>query len=130
MDMLTVMILIVISAVAFFLLFVVASLILDHLLTRGRPRLVPGFQAGVTPGKDQEKGGTEEQTPDIFLCHSKKDLAFVRRLARDLHELRVYAWFDEWELGPGDSLHDSITRALEQSAHIGVVVSPDSVESA
>ena len=72
---------------------------------------------------------TEYHSPDIFLCHSKEDVTFVRKLARDLHELQIYAWFDEWELMLGGSLHDSIARALEQSAHIGVVVSPDSVES-
>ena len=35
---------------------------------------------------------------DIFLCHSTVDKAFVRRLARDLREVMVSAWFDEWEL--------------------------------
>ncbi len=66
---------------------------------------------------------------DIFLCHSNKDKKFVRRLARDLHEFAVISWFDEWELAPGDSLHESIGRALEGVSFIGVIISPNSVSS-
>jgi len=66
---------------------------------------------------------------DIFLCHSSEDKEFVRRLAHDLHEFRVSAWFDEWELEPGDSLFDRIGDALESSVYVGVVLSPASIES-
>jgi hypothetical protein len=71
----------------------------------------------------------ERQNPGIFLCYSKKDIGLVRQLHDDLRELRVDAWLDERELKPGDSLHDSIGRALERSAYVGAVVSPDSVKS-
>jgi hypothetical protein len=65
----------------------------------------------------------------LFLCHSSKDKEFVRQLADDLSVLGVAPWFDEWELGPGDSLHAVIGRAIAESAYLGVVVSPDSVSS-
>ena len=73
--------------------------------------------------------GPRLSQPDIFLCHSSKDKTFVRRLARDLRALCVYAWYDEWELLPGDSLHARIGEALQNARHIGVVLSPDSVSS-
>ena len=66
---------------------------------------------------------------DIFLCHSTVDKAFVRRLASDLRELKVSAWFDEWELGPGDSLVERIGAALETSVYVGVILSPASIKS-
>jgi hypothetical protein len=66
---------------------------------------------------------------DIFLCHSSVDKEFERRLARDLHEFKVIAWFDEWELQPGDSLVDRIGDALETSVYVGVILSPASVQS-
>jgi hypothetical protein len=72
----------------------------------------------------------KQRTPDIFLCHSSKDKEFVRKLARDLHDLLIYSWFDEWELAPGDSLHELIGKALEQSSYVGVILSPDSIKSA
>ncbi len=66
---------------------------------------------------------------DIFLCHSYKDKGFVRKLVIDLKEVSVDAWFDEWELEPGDSLLDKIGTALEKSVYIGVVLSPHSITS-
>jgi hypothetical protein len=49
----------------------------------------------------------------LFLCHSSKDKKFVRQLAEELTELSVDVWLDEWELQPGDSLHECIGSALE-----------------
>jgi hypothetical protein len=65
----------------------------------------------------------------IFLCHTSKDKAFVRKLANDLFTLDVIPWLDEWDLEPGDSLHGRIGDALEQCSFVGVVLSPDSVTS-
>jgi TIR domain len=93
--------------------------------------------------RNHEKSGGEEErmiTLDlnamfglrkstIFLCHSSTDKEFVRTLASDLSTLWVSPWFDEWELGPGDSLHGSIGKALSESAYLGIVISPDSVDS-
>jgi len=41
----------------------------------------------------------------------------------------VDVWFDEWELAPGDSLHECIGNALSTVAYVGVVLSPASVKS-
>lgn len=65
----------------------------------------------------------------VFLCHSHHDKPFVRRLANDLSALGVDVWLDEWELKPGDSLHEAIGLAIRASAHIGIVLSPHSVAS-
>ena len=65
----------------------------------------------------------------LFLCHSHSDKPFVRRLAKDLSELSVDVWLDDWELAPGDSLHDRVGNALSTVAYVGVVLSPDSVKS-
>ena len=64
-----------------------------------------------------------------FLCHSSQDKEFVRRLANDLNFLDVEVWFDEWELEPGSSLVECIGSALETSAYVIAVLSPDSVNS-
>lgn len=65
----------------------------------------------------------------IFLCHSHADKRFVRKLAGHLSILGVNVWMDEWELEPGDSLHECIGQALNSVAYVGVVLSPDSVSS-
>lgn len=66
---------------------------------------------------------------DIFLCHNCEDKDFVRKLATDLKQVSIDAWFDEWELEPGDSLLDRIGTALERSVYVGVILSPNSVNS-
>lgn len=60
--------------------------------------------------------------PDLFLSHSSRDKEFVRKLAEDLTFCQVDVWLDEWEIGPGDSLHDLIGNALERSRFVGVVL--------
>jgi len=60
--------------------------------------------------------------PDLFLSHSSRDKVFVRCLAEDLTFCMIDVWLDEWELGPGDSLHDKIGTALERSRFIGIVL--------
>ena len=69
------------------------------------------------------------QKHHIFLCHANKDKPFVRKLAKDLEVVSIHAWFDEWELAPGDSLHAKIGDALEDACYVAVIVSPDSMNS-
>jgi hypothetical protein len=38
------------------------------------------------------------------------------------HSAKVDAWLDEWEIQIGESLYDVITRALEKSRYIGIVL--------
>jgi hypothetical protein len=72
---------------------------------------------------------TKKAKTHLFLCHSHDDKPFVRKLAGHLSELGVDVWLDEWELAPGDSLHDCIGAALASASYVGVVLSPDSVAS-
>ena len=67
--------------------------------------------------------------PDLFLSHSSRDKDFVRRLAEDLTFCQTDVWLDEWELGPGDSLHDVIGNALEKSRFVGVVLGDNFADS-
>jgi len=67
--------------------------------------------------------------PKLFLCHSSHDKAFVRRLATDLLSLGIIPWFDEWQLSPGDSLHEAIGKALRDSAYVAIVLSRHSLNS-
>lgn len=71
----------------------------------------------------------ERDGHDLFLCHSSRDKEFVRRLASDLAELSITVWLDEWELAPGDSLHERIGSALRKAKYVVVVLSPDSINS-
>jgi hypothetical protein len=67
--------------------------------------------------------------PDIFLCHSSGDKETVRKLAEDLRKLGINAWFDAWEIRPGDSLIEKISHGIEQSAYFAAVLSSNSKHS-
>jgi TIR domain len=68
-------------------------------------------------------------TPRAFLSHSWSDNARVRPLAVALRAHGVDVWFDQWEMGPGDSLVQKINEGLEQCAVFLVALSAASVAS-
>lgn len=65
----------------------------------------------------------------IFLSHSHADNPFVRNLFLDLESRGIKAWLDEAEIRPGDSLIAKIEEGIEVMDYLGVVLSPNSVES-
>ncbi len=59
---------------------------------------------------------------DAFISHASEDKnSFVRPLARQLTELGLKIWYDEFELRVGDSLRQSIDKGLVNS-RFGIVV--------
>ena len=52
---------------------------------------------------------------DVFLSHSSKDKAVVRKVAKRLKKDGLRVWFDEWEIKPGASIPQKIEEGLEQS---------------
>jgi hypothetical protein len=67
--------------------------------------------------------------PEIFLSHSSYDKDFVRELTQHLNRFGVDAWFDEWELAAGDPLHGTIAKAMARCKYVGVVISPQFLQS-
>ena len=59
---------------------------------------------------------------DVFISHSNADKAgFVELLADRLHRAGVRVWYDDYVVGPGDSISSSIARGLATSRY-GIVV--------
>jgi hypothetical protein len=71
---------------------------------------------------DRSTEARQKRKPDLFLSHSSRDKDLVRQLAEDLSFLQVDTWLDEWELQPGDSLHDVISGAMEKSGYVAVIL--------
>jgi hypothetical protein len=65
----------------------------------------------------------------IFLSHSHADKPFVRRLAQDLQAAGVRVWLDEAEMMIGDSLIEKIRQGIDEMEYLGVILSPNSVNS-
>jgi hypothetical protein len=68
--------------------------------------------------------------PRAFISHAKEDKEkFVRDFATKLREHGIDAWFDEWEIGPGDSIVDKIfEEGIGHADAVIVVVSAVSVQ--
>lgn len=65
----------------------------------------------------------------LFISHNCKDKLFVRKLASDLQRCGVRCWLDEAEIQVGDSLISKIRDAIDEMDYVGVVLSPNSVDS-
>jgi formylglycine-generating enzyme required for sulfatase activity len=65
----------------------------------------------------------------VFISYSRKDLAFVQRLATDLQNAGLDVWWDLSGTKGGDEWERKIGHAIEQSQYFIVVLTPDSVES-
>jgi small GTP-binding protein len=72
---------------------------------------------------------TETFQYDVFLSHSAKDKPIVRELAERLKDDGLRVWFDESEIQPGDMIGLKISRGLEQSRTLVLVMSANASES-
>ena len=61
---------------------------------------------------------------DVFISHATEDKDFAGPLARELRSAGLRVWFDEFELGLGDSLNEKINEGLSRSRYGVVVISP------
>ncbi|MFP5273818.1 toll/interleukin-1 receptor domain-containing protein [Coleofasciculus sp.] len=65
-----------------------------------------------------------------FISHSSIDKPFVERLATDLRTREgIDAWYDAWEILPGDRIPDKLEEGLANAGILVLVLSPDSVNS-
>jgi hypothetical protein len=67
--------------------------------------------------------------PQLFISYSRKDIAFVRRLAGDLENAGFTVWWDVSDLRGGDDWVRVIPEAIEASDTFIVVLSPNSAVS-
>jgi peptide/nickel transport system substrate-binding protein len=65
----------------------------------------------------------------VFISYSRKDLAFIERLANDLQAHGLQVWFDLSGLEVGTRWGKEIQHAIQQSQYFLVVLSPNSIES-
>ena len=66
---------------------------------------------------------------EVFLSHSGRDRAFVRRLAEMLRRHGVRTWYSEAHLVGAQRWHDEIGRALRRCDWFILVLSPGAIKS-
>ncbi len=60
--------------------------------------------------------------PVAFLCHASEDKPTVKALAEGLLKQGVDVFYDEWEIGPGDSIRQRLDHGLGQCTHFVAVL--------
>ena len=88
-------------------------------------------QPTTTPLSDRISGsGTAEaQRGTLFLSHSNVDSEFALKLGTDLEKGGIRVWIYEAEMMIGDSLIEKISKAIDETDYLGVVLSQSSVKS-
>ncbi|KOG43689.1 toll/interleukin-1 receptor domain-containing protein [Streptomyces resistomycificus] len=66
---------------------------------------------------------------NVFISHRKVDVATAQRLADDVSRAGHDVWFDEWEIGIGDSIVDRINAGLEGTSYLVLCYSAADVMS-
>lgn len=67
------------------------------------------------------------RVPVVFVCHASEDGDTARELASHFHSRGIDTFFDEWEIGPGDSLRQKIEHGLSSCTHFMVLLTPRSI---
>jgi hypothetical protein len=68
---------------------------------------------------------SQHESPLAFICHDSRDKAEVaRNIAINLQRRLCPVWYDEFSLGVGDNLRDSIERGLKKCRKCILILSP------
>lgn len=69
-----------------------------------------------------QRGARRTAKPDIFLSHSSRDKEAAINLATTLNFCALDVWLDDWELEVGQSLTDEISKAMDESRFIAILI--------
>jgi len=69
-----------------------------------------------------KRGAKRTAKPDIFISHSSIDKAAAVHLAKVLNFCAIDVWLDDWELEVGQSLTDEISKAMDDSRFIAILI--------
>lgn len=94
-----------------------------HCRSCGQPKTVPQKKI------EKPRGVEKRLPPRLFISHASEDKDFVKKMANDLRASGINAWIDSWEIKAGDSLIEKIQKGIQESDHMAIVLSPDSVKS-
>jgi hypothetical protein len=74
--------------------------------------------------------GRSSSGHEVFLAYADEDLAFVKKLARAMHQRRFEVWCAPLRLRAGHEWHDEIGRALARCEWFFLILSPAATRSA
>ena len=67
--------------------------------------------------------------PRVFVCHNSEDKPTAENIAIEMIKAGHEAFFDKWDIRPGDSLIEKISEGISDSSYLLVLLSRNSVKS-
>ncbi len=67
--------------------------------------------------------------PLVFVCHNNEDKPTAERIAKEIVKAGHEAFFDKWDIRPGDSLIEKISEGISGASYLLVLLSKNSVKS-
>src|SRR3989442_10851082 len=67
--------------------------------------------------------------PNVFISYSRSDRKDVEEIAQKLISRGIRVWYDQWEIGIGDSIVQKINDGISSADYLLVALSSASVKS-
>jgi hypothetical protein len=98
--------------------------------TSGSPAFARALEQRLGLNKGEVHGMTEPATRErlVYLAHASEDKAIARPLAEGLMLRGINVWYDNWEIGYGDSLRRKMEEGLGSCTHFVVLLTSTSIE--
>src|ERR1700744_3851404 len=84
-------------------------------------------QAQTNSAADLLRKKREAGAFDVFLCHNNRDKPQVKQIGRNLQNLGILPWLDEWELRPGLPWQDALEKQIDGVSSAAVFVGSEGV---
>lgn len=96
--------------------------------TTGSEAYAVALESRLDTQRADESGQMESDTPVIYLAHASEDKSAARPIAEHLVANGIEVWFDEWEIGAGDSLRRRMDEGLGKCTHFVVLLTETSLK--
>ncbi|MFH1553349.1 MAG: toll/interleukin-1 receptor domain-containing protein [Pseudomonadota bacterium] len=100
------------------------------ILTSGSPAFARALEQrlALPPGEVHHMSEPTTRPRLVYLAHATEDKQLAKPIAEGLIHRGIEVWFDEWEIGYGDSLRRRMEQGLGDCTHFVVLLTPTSIE--
>lgn len=95
--------------------------------TSGSDRFALALETRLDRDRNSAHGGSGA-APVVYFAHASEDKTVARPIAQHLMSNGIDVWFDEWEIGAGDSLRRKMDEGLGACTHFVVLLSPTALK--
>lgn len=97
--------------------------------TQGSPEFARELEKrlGLETNEISSIGASEVSTPKLYFAHASENKDIAKPLAERMLADGIDVWFDEWEIGTGDSLRRKMESGLSNCTHFLALLTPESI---